>query len=125
MPAHIAADSVACVLCPVLLCSTKYAREMEDLGWKGKDSGFVIESADGKRKFKFDRAFKAENILKFAEDWTAGKLEAWVKSEEPPVSNDGPVKIVTGKTFADIVANDKDVLIEFCTIASQRRLWCW
>ena len=43
----------------------------------------------------------------------AGKLEKLVKSEEPPEDNSGPVTVVTGKTFADIVLGGKDVLIEF------------
>ena len=43
----------------------------------------------------------------------AGKLEASVKSEEPPAKNDGPVKVVTAKTFDAIVNTGHDVLIEF------------
>ena len=36
-----------------------------------------------------------------------------MKSEDPPEDNSGPVTVVTGKTFADIVLGGKDVLIEF------------
>lgn len=43
----------------------------------------------------------------------AGKLEKVVKSEDPPKDNSGPVKVVTAKTFDDIVFSGKDVLIEF------------
>lgn len=43
----------------------------------------------------------------------AGKLEKAVKSEEPPTDNSGPVKVVTAKTFDDIVFSGNDVLIEF------------
>lgn len=43
----------------------------------------------------------------------AGKLEKVVKSEDPPKDNSGPVKVVTAKTFDEIVFSGKDVLIEF------------
>jgi len=44
----------------------------------------------------------------------AGKLEKTIKSEEPPANNDGPVTILTAKTFDDIVyGKQRNVLIEF------------
>ena len=43
----------------------------------------------------------------------AGKVERFIKSEETPADNDGPVKIVTANTFNEIVFGGKDVLIEF------------
>ena len=43
----------------------------------------------------------------------AGKLEKVVKSEDPPKDNSGPVKVVTAKTFDEIVFSGKNVLIEF------------
>lgn len=43
----------------------------------------------------------------------AGKVERFIKSEEPPEDNSGPVKVVTANTFDDIVFGGKDVLIEF------------
>lgn len=55
-----------------------------------------------------------ENLEQFARDLAAGKLEAYLKSEPIPASNDEPVKVVVAKQFDEIV-NDptKDVLIEF------------
>jgi len=48
------------------------------------------------------------------QDYLDGKIEAHVKSEPIPESNDGPVTVVTGKTFDEIVMDkSKDVLIEF------------
>lgn len=43
----------------------------------------------------------------------AGKLEPFVKSEEPPKDNSGPVTVVTASTFDQIVFGGKNVLIEF------------
>ena len=39
------------------------------------------------------------------------KLQANVKSEEAPKTNDGPVKVVTANTFDEIVNSGNDVLI--------------
>jgi hypothetical protein len=43
-----------------------------------------------------------------------GTLEATIKSEPIPESNDGPVKIVVAKNFKDIVMDPtKDAIVEF------------
>jgi protein disulfide isomerase family A protein 3 len=49
----------------------------------------------------------------FVNDLDEGNLEAYVKSEPIPESNDGPVKIAVAKNFDQVVPKDKDVLIEF------------
>jgi len=94
-----------------------FAQALEEFGMKGKDSALVIETiGEGgakPRKYRFDGAFKAEKVQKFAADFIANKLEVYVKSEDVPVNNDGPVKVLVGKNFKDIVTDDKDVLIEF------------
>jgi protein disulfide-isomerase A1 len=47
-------------------------------------------------------------------DYTNGKLKADLKSQEIPHDNNGPVTIVVGKNFDDVVLNSgKDVFIEF------------
>jgi thiol-disulfide isomerase/thioredoxin len=43
----------------------------------------------------------------------AGKVEKYIKSEEAPKDNSGPLKVVTANTFDEIVFGGKDVLIEF------------
>lgn len=46
--------------------------------------------------------------------YLTGKLKPIVKSQPVPKSNKGPVKVVVGKTFDEIVMDTKkDVLIEF------------
>lgn len=50
----------------------------------------------------------------FANDLEEGSLEAYIKSEEIPESNDGPVQVAVAKNFDEMVMNNKkDVLIEF------------
>jgi len=53
-------------------------------------------------------------LTKFIDNWKAGKLEKYFKSEEIPEKNDDAVKVIVGKTFKELVIdNDKDVLLEF------------
>ena len=48
------------------------------------------------------------------QDFKAGKVDPYIKSEPIPASDDGDVKVLVGKNFNDIVnAPGKDVLIEF------------
>jgi len=89
-----------------------YQTVMEEYDWKGKETGLIIEN--GRAKYRFDKAFKADTVKQFFQNFLDNKLEQWVKSEPTPATNDGPVKIVTGKTFNEIVGDPtKDVLIEF------------
>jgi len=46
--------------------------------------------------------------------YLAGDVAPYIKSEPVPETNDGPVTVVVGKTFDDIVMDEnKDVLVEF------------
>jgi len=55
-----------------------------------------------------------EAVAKFYQDFKDGKLVAHRKSEPIPEKNDGPVKILVGKNYEEIV-NDKtkDVFVKF------------
>lgn len=47
-------------------------------------------------------------------DFKDGKVEAYLKSEEIPADNSGPVKVAVAKNFDEIITNNgKDTLIEF------------
>lgn len=53
------------------------------------------------------------NVATFLSDFKEGKLEPFLKSEEPPSSHDGPVKTIVGSTFQDEVSNaGKWVMLE-------------
>ena len=55
-----------------------------------------------------------DNFKQFVTDYLDGKIQAYIKSEDVPDDNDGPVKVVVGKNFEEIVNDpEKDVLIEF------------
>jgi len=55
-----------------------------------------------------------DNIGAFIDDAVGGKLSPHLKSEEPPTPNDGPVTIVVGKTFEELVRDpSKDVFVKY------------
>ena len=42
-----------------------------------------------------------------------GALERWLKSEEPPADNKGPVRVLTGKTFEEeVFKSGRDTFIK-------------
>lgn len=58
--------------------------------------------------------FSIEDLKDFLDDYKAGKLTRVRRSQPKPRKNDGPVKVVVGDTFQDIVFDPKkDVLVEF------------
>merc|ERR1712004_752269 len=94
-----------------------FAGKLGEMGIEtsSEDVNVVIWSEKGE-KFRMDpeTTFNMDALEKFAQDYLDGKLEPYLKSEEPPADNSAPVKVVTAKTFNEIVNDpEKDVLIEF------------
>jgi protein disulfide-isomerase A1 len=55
-----------------------------------------------------------EAVRNFVAEWKEGKLSPHLNSEEIPEDNNGPVKIVVGKSFHEIVMDEtKDVLVKY------------
>ena len=76
----------------------------------------VIQNNGRKYVMHQDREAKMSpvRLSEFVKDFFDDKIEPYLKSELKPVSNSGPVKIVVGDTFDDIVMDkDRDVLVEF------------
>lgn len=69
------------------------------------------------KKFKLPGSVKDvsfDSLKSFITDFNAGKLQPFLKSQDPPAEQNEPVITVVGKTFNDIVMDDnKDVLVEF------------
>ena len=66
------------------------------------------------KKFTLTEEITVENVLKFYDDYTNGKLVSVLKSDPIPEKNDKAVKVVVGKSFNDIVMEEtKDVLVKF------------
>lgn len=74
----------------------------------------VVAMDDKKKPYLMTKEFSPAAVKEFIKKLKAGEVEAYIKSEPIPETNDEAVKVVVGKTFDEIV-NDptKDVLIEF------------
>jgi protein disulfide isomerase family A protein 3 len=89
-----------------------FAQFQQTLAVKPGRINVAILDAEGS-KFKMDGEFSPKTLAAFVEAYNKKELEPYIKSDYPPASNDEPVKVVVGKTFKEIVEQDKDVLIEF------------
>ena len=82
-----------------------------------KFPSFAIQETSGRNsKYPYDQSkeFNAKDIGQFIQDVLDGKVEPSVKSEPIPEGQEGPVTVVVGLTYQDLVIdNDKDVLVEF------------
>lgn len=74
---------------------------------KGGQPSFVVWNEDTKAELN------AENLKAFVEGARDGTYDSWIKSEPVPENNDGPVTVLVGKNFNEIVHQKKDVLVEF------------
>ncbi|XP_026147792.1 protein disulfide-isomerase A4 [Mastacembelus armatus] len=93
-----------------------YSEELKSLGLS--ESGEEVNVgllAEGNKKFAMEpEEFQSEVLHDFVMAFKKGKLKPIIKSQPVPKSNKGPVKVVVGKTFDEIVMDtQKDVLIEF------------
>jgi len=92
-----------------------FGQYQQSLGLKTGEVNVAILSDKGRFKLTEKMAkFNPDTVKAFISDYSAGNLEEYIKSEPLPASNDGPVKVVVGKNFKEIVEDPtKDVLIEF------------
>lgn len=93
-----------------------YSTELIDLGLgdSGEDVNVAILDVSGKKYAMEPDEFDSDTLREFVITFKKGKLKPVVKSQPIPKSNKGPVKVVVGKTFNEIVMDKKkDVLIEF------------
>lgn len=51
------------------------------------------------KKYPLTEEITTENVLKFYDDYSSGKLTPVFKSQDIPATNDKPVKTVVGKNF--------------------------
>jgi len=100
----------------VKLDGVKWEEHAKSFGLSGNTPGIVLENREKRKNFVFpeDRTATEASFREFIDGVLSGKIQPNVKSEPIPESNDGPVKVVVGHTFNDIVMdNSKDVLVEF------------
>ncbi len=91
------------------------SRLAEFLGVTAKDENsvrLIRFSQEGLAKFKLED-ISEQSLHQFIDEWKNDKLQQYFKSENIPEDNSGPVKVVVGKNFENIVFDDtKDVLLE-------------
>ncbi|KAJ5627584.1 hypothetical protein N7528_005011 [Penicillium herquei] len=77
---------------------------------------FAIQETTKNAKYPYDQSKKldAKEVGQFIQDVLDGKIDASIKSEPIPETQEGATTVVVGHTYQDIVFdNEKDVLIEF------------
>ena len=67
----------------------------------------------GDEKFLLKEELTAESAKAFFEGFAKGELEAHLKSEDIPETNDEDVFVLVGKSFKNVIGQDKDVFVEF------------
>ncbi|KAJ6226482.1 protein disulfide isomerase [Anaeramoeba flamelloides] len=65
--------------------------------------------------FRYDgKVFTVKKIKEWILKWSKGQADKYIKSSEPPIDNDGPITILTAKTFDEIVLKSDDFwFVEF------------
>jgi protein disulfide-isomerase A1 len=73
----------------------------------------ILETSGQMRKFPLEGGVSEEAITEHIENYLAGKAKPFFKSEPVPEDNSGPVTVIVGKNFDEIVMDEsKDVLLE-------------
>ena len=97
----------------------KISKKLADyIGLKDKDipSVFIIDTKDELIKYKLKGEINDINILDFIKNWENNNLKPYLKSDELPIFNNGPVFILVGSTFEkEVINNDNDVMVLFHT----------
>lgn len=66
------------------------------------------------KKYMFTGELNSDSISAFVDQYFAGELKPFLKSEEIPEENDEAVRTLVGKNFESVAFDEsKDVLVEF------------
>jgi len=82
-----------------------------------KDTDFpafhILELGQQMKKYPLEGAPTDETVRAHLQAFSAGQLKPAFKSQPVPTADEGPVKVVVGKNFEDVVMDEtKDVLLE-------------
>merc|ERR1712087_414893 len=92
--------------------AVKYAQHVQNLGIT-QTPGILIAGDDNKKFLFGGKVSNAEELKAFFEGYAAGTLEAHLKSEPVPESNDENVYVLVGSEFEKVVGKDNDVFVEY------------
>ena len=75
----------------------------------------IIDTTRGEpKRYRHKGEIKLETLVSFLESFKAGKIEKYMKTEDIPNANEGPVYKVVGRNFqSEVIDNNKDVLVKF------------
>lgn len=98
-------------------CKFEFENDLWRLGLNSTayDHPFILAIDTNDVFYMMEANFSVDVFGKFVEDFVAGKLKPYIKSEPLPDDNDDSVKILVGKNFYEIMHNDKDTFIQFYT----------
>jgi len=108
------AEEVGKKLSFVLVNKKDFTDELSKFGVDTKqEAGVAIDDFANSLKYRFTHDFSVDKLVQFGKDFLSGKLKPYIKSEPVPAKQDGPVTVVVGETFNNIVMDPtKDVMIE-------------
>jgi len=96
----------------VHLDTNQFASHAENSLGVSEYPAVVIQRKSGRFVYP-EKEITTPRLASFIEEVNAGKVKRSLKSEPVPESNDGPVKVVVGNNFQDIVIQkDKSVFLE-------------
>lgn len=77
----------------------------------------ILDTANGMQKYSYDgdiNDLSKATVKNFIDDFKAGKLVPFLKSQPVPETQEEPVHVLVGKNFQkDVVDSDDDVLVMF------------
>jgi len=100
----------------VHLDGVRWAEHAKTMGLNGETPGIVLEDRDTRKNYVFPQKSEVtvDALRAHIQGFLDKSLQPTVRSEPIPEKNDGPVKVVVGKTFDSIVLDTtKDVMVEF------------
>ncbi|KAG0252038.1 protein disulfide-isomerase precursor [Actinomortierella ambigua] len=99
----------------VYLDANKFGAHAANLGLDdGKWPAFSVQNVQDGSKFPLKKDLTMANIKEHVRGVLSGDVKATLKSEAIPDKQEGPVTVVVGDSYKDVVEDlDKDVLIEF------------
>jgi len=94
----------------------EYLKKATELGVSGDRVPTLVVVGHSGLNYPYpdSKAWDKESLSTWVSGILSGEIKPHFKSEAAPADNDGPVKIIVGSTFDEIVINNKqDVLVEF------------
>lgn len=96
----------------VWIDNTKYGQHVTNLGIKSIPGLLITGERNAKYLYQGD-VTNSKDIEEWFAKFAKGEIPKFMKSQEPPEENNDSVFVLVGKTFEDVVGNNKNVFVEF------------